>query len=99
MLLKPRVSTIGIKIGKVIIIIEACSINIPKNRVTICMRIIMTIGAIEIPVVNLTRAPVAPVKANIWLNALAPRNIINIMTEIFKVPAIVFFTIFQCTLR
>ena len=92
---KPRARTIGMNIGKVIIMIETCSIKVPKITIRACITIIMMSGDMSKLTTTSTRPLLAPVKASIWLKAVDPVRIMNIITVIWRVDSTDFLMIVQ----
>ena len=78
----PSMRRMGKKMGKVIIIIDTCSIKEPRTRRSNCIAMKSTIGGSERPTTNSAKPFVAPLKAKIWLKATEPVRIMNIITTI-----------------
>ena len=93
-----RALTRGINMGKVIIMMETCSIKVPKITIRACITIIMMSGDMSKLTTTSTSPLLAPVKASIWLKAVDPVRIMNIITVIWRVDSTDFFMIVQLIL-
>ena len=79
MTLKSIAETRGMKIGRHIIIIGIAPRNIPKIKTTICIAMIISRGE-TVKLVAISTSPLlAPLKASIWLKAVDPAIIKNII--------------------
>lgn len=87
----PTAITIGINMGIVIIIIETCSINMPRKIRTNCIAIRRAILDMARLVTNSTSPKVAPLKASSWLKVFDAKIIMNTITVIRMVPSAHFF--------
>jgi len=90
--LNPNTSTMGKNMGKVIIIMETTSMKQPRIRMRNCIMRRSAMGGRLRPATISVKPRVAPLKAKIWLKAVEPVRIINIMTVMRRVPATDFFT-------
>ena len=83
----PSTFTMGMKMGRQIIMMEMVSMNMPIRNTRACMARSTRRGLTSKPVTRSTRPPVAPLKAKSELKVFEAAMIIRIMTEICTVPA------------
>ena len=76
----PKVFTIGIKIGRVIIMIDTCSIKQPKRTTMANMMIKTQKGPTAAPRTSWSIPRLAPEKARTWLKAAEAAMMVRIIT-------------------